>query len=58
MTVPVLLKATSMVVAAPADLVKVPALLNTVTVPPRVMSKARSDWASKVAPARLLKTAP
>ena len=57
-TVPVLLKATSMVVAAPAVLVTVPALLNWVTVPPRVKPKARAAWASKVALARLLKAAP
>ena len=41
-TVPVLLKATSMVLAAPADLVKAPALLNCGSSPVPIWSKTRS----------------
>src|SRR5262249_52822354 len=56
--VPVLLNATPLkvVVPAPADFLKRPALLKA-GVPPKLSIK-KSDWPSQVAPARLLKTAP
>ena len=57
-TVPVLLNGMRMVVPAPADLVKVPALLNCGPVTAEITSKNSLFWTSKVAPGRLLKTVP
>ena len=59
-TAPVLLSATleKVLVAAPADLVSVPTLLNTVWVPPWLKAMVPSARRFTSAPARLLKTAP